>query len=126
MKHTLLALAHALPFSACGGLEAPESSGTLQIEAHTEPDPPHVGQNALVLHVRDADGNPVEGAAITVDTLMPSMGHGSTETPVITETGGGAYRAEPLTFQMTGSWQAIVQVVKGEEDGSRTFSWDVR
>ncbi len=125
MKHTLLALLLALPLSACGGLEAPESSGSLKIDAHTVPEQPHIGQNTLVVFVFDADGTPVDGAALSVDAFMPSMGHGSTEVPVITEVGGGEYHADPLTFTMPGTWQVTVQAAAGDDDGKRVFTWEI-
>ena len=123
MRHPLLAL--ALLLAACGTEEAPASSGTLHIEARPDPDPPRVGQNALELHVTDADGNPVAGAAVTVDTFMPSMGHGSTEQPQIADEGGGTYRASPLTFHMVGTWQVTVHAAAGGEEGEARFTWEV-
>lgn len=123
MRHALLPL--ALLLAACGAGEAPETSGTLRIDALAEPDPPHVGPNALVVQVRDRDGSPVTGAALTVEAFMPGMGHGSTETTHVTETGGGAYHAEPVTYHMAGTWQVTVEATAAGEEGAAVFHFEV-
>ena len=123
MRYALLSL--ALLLAACGTEEAPDSTGTLRIEAQPEPNPPRTGQNALVLHVHDADGQPVAGASLSVEAFMPSMSHGSTQASQITDNGDGSYRAEPLTFQMPGLWQVDVHATAAGEEGSAVFTWDV-
>ena len=36
---------------------------------------------------------------------MPSMGHGSSEEPVVAHSGDGVYCAFPVTFTMAGDWE---------------------
>ncbi len=72
-----------------------------------------VGQNTLDIHVTDPDGAPVAGATVVVDPQMPSHGHGSTETPTVTDLGAGDYQAFPVTFQMKGPWVVHVTATDG-------------
>jgi len=126
MKWIALLLCLPLALAACGSEDDPSDAGTLAIEAHVEPDPPRVGTNTLHLTIHDADGAPVTGAAVSVEALMPAHGHGSTEKPVITEQGGGAYTAAPLTLQMPGRWEVTIRATAGGESGERVLRWDVQ
>ncbi|HSK88663.1 MAG TPA: FixH family protein [Anaerolineales bacterium] len=57
------------------------------------------------LHVETADGQIVEGAAITVDGDMPQHGHGLPTRPQVTQyLGSGDYLVEGMKFQMGGWW----------------------
>src|SRR5690606_14419014 len=112
MKYLLLAL--PLLLAGCGG-DTNDDAGSLRIEAQVDPAPPRIGRNALHIQVRDAAGDPVEGATVTVDPFMPIHGHGSTETPVVTEIGGGAYTADPLTLHMPGAWEVTISAEKDGE-----------
>ena len=75
------------------------------------------GQNTLTVTVTEADGTPVTGAVVTVDPQMPMHGHGSTETPVVTELGDGVYEATPVTFQMPGAWVVHVKATLETREG---------
>lgn len=68
--------------------------------------------------VRTPDGAPVEGAAVTVDALMPAHGHGMPTRPQVSAgPGPGVYRVEGMKFQMPGYWIVMVHVdVGGEKD----------
>ena len=62
-----------------GGVEgvgkAPmQSVGELEIGVANTPDPPHTGDNALTIVVRDASGKPVRGAAVDAVVSMAAMG----------------------------------------------------
>jgi nitrogen fixation protein FixH len=123
MKYLLLAL--PLLLAACGS-DADDTAGSLHIEAQVDPAPPRIGRNALHLQVTDAAGDPVEGARVKVRPFMPIHGHGSTETPVVTDHGGGAYTAEPLTLQMPGAWEVTISAAKGGENGELIQRWSVQ
>lgn len=61
--------------------------------------------HSWTLHVATADGQPIEGATITVDGDMPQHGHGMPTQPLVTqELGGGNYLVEGMKFQMGGWW----------------------
>lgn len=57
------------------------------------------------LHVKTADGEPVENATITVDGDMPQHGHGLPARPRVTKyLSNGDYLVEGMKFQMAGWW----------------------
>jgi hypothetical protein len=71
-----------------------------------------------LLHIETPDGQPVEGATITVGGDMPAHGHGMPTQPEVTaDLGGGDYRVEGMAFQMGGYWIIDVTVTAaGETD----------
>jgi hypothetical protein len=61
--------------------------------------------------VVDADGQPVEGAALTITGGMPQHGHGLPTRPRVTRSlGGGAYEIEGVRFNMGGWWEFKVTI----------------
>jgi hypothetical protein len=110
--------------SGCGDEDGSPATGDLTVACALEVEPAVVGQNALLVTVTRA-GQPVTDAVLTVDPQMPMMGHGSTETPVVTNEGGGSYRAFPVTFQMPGYWEVTVEAVSGEDHGTDVVQLNV-
>lgn len=72
------------------------------------------GQNHLRLVVLDQLGRHLPGATFTVVPTMPMHGHGSTETPVVSDLGQGEYDAFPVTFQMPGMWKVAIDATLGD------------
>lgn len=74
--------------------------------------------HAWTLQVARADGQPVEGAQITVSGGMPQHRHGMpTQPEVAAGLGGGAYRVEGMKFQMPGWWAVTFEIeAQGEKD----------
>lgn len=62
----------------------------------------------LTITVSDSAGRPVTGAAVTVRSLMPSMGMSSS--PITAFPNGSGYQASVL-LGMSGTWQLAVTVV---------------
>ena len=50
-----------------------QSIGRLQIGVANTPDPPHTGDNALTIIVRDAAGKPMHGTAVDAVVSMPAI-----------------------------------------------------
>jgi hypothetical protein len=71
-----------------------------------------------IVHIEDADGNPIENAHVHVDGGMPQHGHGLPTAPQVTEyLGNGDYRVEGMKFNMGGWWVMTVDVeVDGQTD----------
>ena len=110
----LLALLAALILIACG--PRGEQTGALDVAiVSVSPDPATVGDAVITLEIRDADGNPVEGATIEVEGAMTHAGM----KPVIVETeslGEGKYATQNFKFTMGGDWVLIVRATLA--DGS--------
>jgi hypothetical protein len=61
--------------------------------------------------VLDANGQPVEGARITVDGGMPEHAHGLPTQPRVERSlGGGMYDIEGLRFSMGGWWELKLSI----------------
>jgi len=82
--------------------------------AATFPNAARTGQNHLRLTLEDGAGLGLSGATIAVVPTMPMHGHGSTETAIVTDLGGGEYDAFPVTFQMPGLWKVAIDATLGE------------
>ena len=68
--------------------------------------------HAWVVHVADADGQPVEGAELAVSGGMPAHDHGLPTAPRMTRNlGGGNYLVEGMRFHMGGDWEVTLAVL---------------
>ena len=66
---------------------------------------------SVIVAVQDADGHPVDGAAIEIDGGMPQHGHGLPTRPRVTRAlGEGRYQVEGLRFNMGGWWEFRVSI----------------
>jgi len=84
------------------GLEANSASETVFVSLMSaSPVPPNVDGNDWMLDVSDAAGDPLMGCTGDVVPFMPDHGHGTTGTPMWTET-------DPADGTYTTSWQAIM------------------
>jgi hypothetical protein len=100
--------------AACGAVAptpAPSTTGKpVNIAVTTNPNPPVMGDVELIFTLTDANGNPIEGAAVDVSadhTDMSGMGMSG----AATEQGGGRY-AIKANFSMSGNWKLTVFVGK--------------
>ncbi|MGD0677261.1 MAG: FixH family protein [Polyangiaceae bacterium] len=105
-------------FAACGTASVPETTGftappmlsltsrdaTYQIGVRTSPQPPTRGEQSVEYTILDATGGPATGLTLVVVPWMPSMGHGTAVTPVVSETTPGTYLIADVDFFMPGQW----------------------
>jgi hypothetical protein len=108
------------PAAAQGG--SPPSGATLDISFRTQPDPPKTGESVFEVAVKDAKGQPVADADVSVQLFMPAMPtmnmpamRNETKLPHV---GGGIYRG-PGQVMMAGRWDATVIVTKGGQQLGR-------
>lgn len=120
MSAVLLWLAVAASAVAAAADAGPwtSESGAYRLDYQSRLEPIAINRmHAWVLHVERADGQPVEGAAITVSGGMPAHDHGLPTAPRVTrELGGGDYLLEGLRFHMNGDWELRFEIVV---DGAR-------
>jgi len=98
---------------------------TLAVTFRAQPDPPRTGENTFEVTVRDAAGQPVTDADVTVTffmAAMPSMNmpamRNQTKLP---QSGGGVYRGSGQVI-MAGRWDVTVDVSRGGQRlGSQSF-----
>ncbi len=125
LRPTWLALTAASALASCGGDPAVSTKSDFVFEATIDPSPPIVGQNTMTFALKDLAGNPVVGAALSVDPEMPQHGHGSPEVPVVQDLGGGQYKASPVSLIMVGRWEVTVTASQGALRGKKMFPIDV-
>ena len=76
--------------------------------------------------VTDADGRPVDGAAIVIAGGMPQHGHGLPTRPRVTKSlGDGVYEIEGVRFNMGGWWEFKVVIEAAPGADTVTFNLDL-
>ncbi len=111
-------------YEAPKGAQGGPSPGTptLDIVFRTQPDPPKTGESLFEVAVKDASGQPVGDAEVSVQLFMPAMP--TMNMPAmrneakLPHVGGGVYRG-PGQVMMAGRWDATVTVVKGGQQLGR-------
>jgi hypothetical protein len=75
------------------------------------------------VRLQDAAGQPIDGAAITIDGGMPQHGHGLPTKPRVTKAlGNGVYVIEGVRFNMGGWWEFKVAVAGKAGNDTVTFN----
>ncbi|MEA2165517.1 MAG: hypothetical protein QOK37_3644 [Thermoanaerobaculia bacterium] len=73
--------------------------------------------------LKDARGQAVDGAAITIDGGMPQHGHGLPTQPRVTKAlGNGAYLIEGVRFNMGGWWEFKLAIAGKTGNDTVTFN----
>jgi hypothetical protein len=113
------------------GTPAPSAPGAapaaaLDISFRAQPDPPRAGTSTFEVTVRDAQGQPVTDAQVSVGLFMPAMP--SMNMPAmrsdatLPSAGGGTYRG-PAVVSMAGRWDVTVTVARnGRPIGTRQLA----
>lgn len=92
------------------GMMKTSANGHFMIALTSDPGPPVKGDNTWTLVITDHEGADLEGGTVVVTPWMPAHGHGSTNTAVVSDMGGGAYEATPVTLQMAGTWDTTIEI----------------
>jgi hypothetical protein len=102
--------------------EPPAAGAALDIVFRTQPEPPKTGESVFEVAVKDAGGQPVTDAEVSVQLFMPAMPtmnmpamRNETKLP---HAGGGVYRG-PGQVMMGGRWDVTVTVAKGGQQLGR-------
>ncbi len=114
-----------LGLAGCGGSDAGTGAapgGDLQLSLSTDPNPPAAGPVTLTVEVKDAKGQPVDGATVSVSAKHTGMSHGGIDGQLASR-GSGRYQASG-SFSMAGTWRATVTVSK-EGLSSKTQAFDL-
>ncbi len=115
LRTALAALGLAL---ACGSRSEPTAvqAAGIEIRAATSPESPRVGENELLIELRDAQGRPVEGAGLEAEVRMQAMGAmpAMGGPAPVSELGEGRYRAA-YKLDMGGTW--MVELVAKPASG---------
>jgi hypothetical protein len=87
-------------------------AGQYQVKiVQSDPGPPVKGKmTTMVLEIADANGQPVDGATVTVTPFMPDHGHGSARRVIVKPQGNGRYEVSDIWLSMAGLWTLTVSV----------------
>ena len=95
---------------------ASATTGGLNINLTTNPDPPKSGDNAIEVTVTDAKGAPVTDATVQTEFLMPAMPSmnmpAMRSSATLTHQGGGRYTGTGQ-LSMSGTWTTTITVTRG-------------
>jgi hypothetical protein len=81
---------------------------------------------SMQVSIMDAQGRPVNGAAILIDGGMPQHGHGLPTNPRVTkDLGGGVYEIEGVRFSMGGWWEFKLAITGAAGADTVTFNFDL-
>jgi hypothetical protein len=94
------------------GLSATAMDGTVKVSfVDAMPAPPTKGVNTWTIQLNDANGQPMNGATITVVPFMPDHNHGSSITPqVMAMPAAGNYQVSLLDLFMVGIWDVTFTI----------------
>lgn len=121
--HALMSRAHPMPPESEFGF-GPRLSATGQYVVRIERAQPFPTGALLTTRIRVTapNGEPIDGAAITVDGGMPQHGHGLPTKPRVTRSlGDGRYEIGGLKFNM-GGWWVLTFGFGGSPADSVTFN----
>ena len=103
----------------------PRASALRQFTATLQPDQPLRPRRLQTVRVAivDAEGRPVEAAAIQIDGGMPEHGHGLPTRPRVTRAlGNGLYEIEGVRFNMGGWWEFKLAIKAASGSDVVTFN----
>jgi hypothetical protein len=106
--------------------EVAKKAGDYDVVVKIDKNPPVVGDNMVVIEVRDASGKYVTDAKVKIDYVMPAMpGMPAMNYKTDTELKGNAYTAT-MNLSMSGSWNIAVKITKGGKTSSMKFTVDAK
>jgi hypothetical protein len=93
------------PKNSSGPTSAQAVAGPYSVTLSAEN--PKLGNNSLAIEVTDAAGKPASLDVVTIEPVMPQMGHALA--PITAGADGpGHYRAAETTLPMSGQWEITV------------------
>ncbi len=94
--------------------------GAFVLEVRTAPhQPPTRGRTEVELRITDAEGEPLDGVALTVVPFMPDMAHASSSEPEVEPLGDGRYEVGPVDMVMSGRWELLTTIEGPVRDSAK-------
>ena len=129
MKRILIVLTGLL--LVCGAAyakdyEVKKKAGDYDVEIRIDKNPPVVGKNNMGIEVKDKSGKYVTDAKVNVEYSMPAMaGMPAMDYKTDAELKGEAYKAT-MDISMSGSWNVVVKIIRGDKTSKAKFSIDAQ
>ncbi|MFH0814222.1 MAG: FixH family protein [Pseudomonadota bacterium] len=108
------------------GYEVTKNAGEYSVSLKMEKSTPTVGDNLIMIAVKDATGKPVTDASITVEYSMPAMpGMPAMNYSTEAASHGTEYHAT-MNLSMAGAWNIAVKITRAEKTETVNFNVDAR
>ena len=106
--------------------EIQKKAGDLSVVVKMDKNPAVIGENGIVVTVKDPAGKEVTDAGVKVEYSMPAMpGMPPMKYGAVLASAKNIYQGK-LNFSMAGPWNVVVKIVRGTKTVSTKFSLDVQ
>ncbi|MBI5055521.1 MAG: FixH family protein [Nitrospirae bacterium] len=106
--------------------EVTKKAGDLDVAIKIDKNPPVVGKNNIEIEVKDASGKPVTDVKVKVEYSMPAMpGMPAMDYKADAELKENKYKAV-MDLSMSGSWNVVVKITRGDKTSKVKFSVDAQ
>ena len=106
--------------------EVKKKAGEYDVEVKIDKNPPIVGDNNITIEIKDASGKYVTDAKVKVEYSMPAMpGMPAMDYKADAKLDGYEYKAT-MDLSMSGSWNVVVKITRGDKTSKVKFSVDAQ
>ena len=106
--------------------EVAKKAGDYDVVVNIDKNPPVVGDNRVVIEIKDASGKYVTDAKVKIDYGMSAMpGMPAMDYKTEAELKGSAYKAI-MNLSMSGPWNIAVKITKGGKTSAMKFTVDAK
>lgn len=106
--------------------EVKKKAGEFDVEVRIDKNPPVVGDNNIVIEVKDAAGKGVTDAKVVVDYSMPAMqGMPAMNYKTDAVLKGNQYKGT-MNLSMSGPWNIAVKITKSGKTSTAKFTIDAK
>lgn len=106
--------------------EIQKKAGDLSVVVKMDKNPAVMGENGIVVTVKDSAGKEVTDAGVKVEYAMPAMpGMPPMNYGAVLALTKNTYQGK-LNFSMAGPWNIVVKILRGGKTVSTKFSVDVQ
>jgi hypothetical protein len=106
--------------------EVKKKAGQYDVEVKIDKNPPVVGDNNVLIEIKDEAGKYVTDAKVKVDYSMPAMpGMPAMNYKADAELKGDEYKAK-MNLSMSGSWNIAVKITKAGKTSTMKFTVDAK
>ncbi|MBI4848272.1 MAG: FixH family protein [Nitrospirae bacterium] len=106
--------------------EVKKKAGDYDVEIKIDKNPPVVGNNNVEIEIKDASGKYVTDAKVKVEYSMPAMpGMPAMDYKTDAKLDGDKYKAV-MDISMSGSWNVVVKITRGDKTSKVKFSVDAQ
>lgn len=106
--------------------EVKKKLGEYDVVVQIDKNPPIVGENTIIVKVKDASGKYVTDTKVKIEYSMPAMpGMPAMNYKTDAELKGGKYKAK-MNLSMSGSWNIVIKIIRGGKTSKVKFSVDAQ